>query len=446
MIKSIEVCNFKNIEKARIALRPITILCGPNSSGKSSFMQSLLMLKQTFIDLSGMHTLSTRGSVVDLGSFEDLISRHDVSKKLEYEFTIIPSEISYSRGWIGTVRSRLFFIRNLTVKVKYEYIKELEKIELCYIAFVANNDVIIESRKNDDGTYRFVHGSKRNDKRLSWTNPKVHSLTEFLSPQPLMDSLLGKELSSFKSDKLNIIRRMFLAFIEVVSVETDKMNYLGPFRQIPNRYYTTGSAMPTDIGYRGERSVDYLSYKKLSGGVDTIKFVQTWLQRLGYASKFDIKTIKSVIKTTSLINKSTGVESTLVDVGFGVSQVLPVIIAVCRHDGGIHFFEQPEIHLHPKSQGDIADLFIENMAGHKSFVVETHSEHFINRMRLRVAEGKINKDDVAIYYISCGEDGFVSRRVDIADDGSYEMYPDGFFDESYQESKKIMMSRIVRNG
>ena len=106
------------------------------------------------------------------------------------------------------------------------------------------------------------------------------------------------------------------------------MNYLGPFRKTPDRYYMTGGAMPSDIGYRGESSIDYLSYMKMSGEEEIIRFTKRWLKRLGYASHFDIETIKSFIKTVKLKNKITSVESSLVDVGFGISQVLPVIIAV----------------------------------------------------------------------------------------------------------------------
>ncbi len=82
MIRNLNISNFKCINQSTIEFRPLTILCGPNSSGKSSLSQALLLLKQSFADIGGIHTLSPRGNIVDLGSFPELIWQHNIENSL----------------------------------------------------------------------------------------------------------------------------------------------------------------------------------------------------------------------------------------------------------------------------------------------------------------------------------------------------------------------------
>ncbi len=88
MLKQICISNFKCIDRAKIVLKPLTILCGPNSSGKSTLSQSLLLLKQSSESIGGIHTLSPRGNIIDLGSFSDFIRNHDLNNRLSYAFDL----------------------------------------------------------------------------------------------------------------------------------------------------------------------------------------------------------------------------------------------------------------------------------------------------------------------------------------------------------------------
>jgi len=459
MIHSIGISNFKCITNAEIKIKPITILCGPNSSGKSSLSQSLLLLKQTYSAIGGMHTLTPNGNLIDLGSFQELIRNHDLSNLLQYHIILdyVRDRYSKNKGHFlrdtslrRNLRSRFHSTNDdislLDINIDYNYQAEQEKITLDRVVIKEHDDFFIESRKNKTGTYRFAYGEILGNKKPGWSNPNLTSLTDFLSPQLPKDALLQRSLSEFKSQKLYYIRTGMRRHLSTLANEFEDMNYLGPFRQVPNRYYMTGGAMPSDIGYRGESSVAYLSYMKVSGERKIIDFVSYWLKRLNYASQFDVKTIKDFIKSVVLTNNISNVESSLIDVGFGISQVLPVIIAVCRHKYGIHIFEQPEIHLHPKSQSDIADLFIENSNSDKSFIIETHSEHLIHRMRRRVSEGKLNPNNIQIYYVDSGSKGSSIRPISIDNNGAFLNFPTNFFDEAYQESRRIVEAGMNRRA
>lgn len=454
MINKIRISNFKCIDNADIELKPLTILCGPNSSGKSSFSQALLLLKQSSEAIGGIHTLSPRGKIVDLGSYPDLIRNHDTKSLLSYHLQIDTTS-RYLRNALITLsflmrrefKRRVITPRQITsfqCDIDYKYLSDQEKIDLDRISITSGSQFLIESRKNRTGTYRFAYGYPTTNQKFKWSNPNLKSLTDFLSPQPARQLLMGERLSTFKSEKLFQIRRILLGYISALSLETEVLNYLGPFRQVPSRYYMTGGAMPSDIGYKGESSVDYISYMKMSEDEEIIDFTKYWLKRLNYAKDFDVTTIKSFIKSVQLQNSITKIESSLIDVGFGISQVLPVIIAVFRHKAGIHIFEQPEIHLHPRSQADIADLFIENKKSNISFIVETHSEHFLNRIRRRVAEGTLKPNEVKIYYVFHDMNGYHADEVEIGENGSFVAFPENFFDEAYRESKMIVKAAIDR--
>ena len=88
MFKRIQLSNFKCIDQAQLELKPLTVLCGPNSSGKSSLTQSLLLLKQSSESIGGIYNLSPRGNIVDLGSYPEFIRNHDTNNLLRYRIDI----------------------------------------------------------------------------------------------------------------------------------------------------------------------------------------------------------------------------------------------------------------------------------------------------------------------------------------------------------------------
>lgn len=180
-----------------------------------------------------------------------------------------------------------------------------------------------------------------------------------------------------------------------------RIKYIGPLRAKPERaYLAIGS--PIDIGNAGENAVpilwlyqnDRILSKTSIGGESNerklVLAVQDWLQEFGIAYSFHITKPKRVIYQAEL-ESAPGSKTmvTIADVGFGVSQLLPVIVAGLRapKDSTL-ILEQPEIHLHPRLQGKLADFLICMVELGKKVIVETHSEHLINMLRLRIAQDK----------------------------------------------------------
>ncbi|MEY8252204.1 MAG: DUF3696 domain-containing protein, partial [Colwellia sp.] len=124
----------------------------------------------------------------------------------------------------------------------------------------------------------------------------------------------------------------------------------------------------------------------------------------------------------------------------GISQVFPVIVLSCIKEHGLAAIEQPELHIHPKLQVELADLFIDAVKRSNSmFLLETHSEHLLLRFLRRIRENhgdssKFNKDSLAVIYANSGLNGSEYSNLVITEDGDFlEGWPDGFFDERDEE-------------
>lgn len=124
------------------------------------------------------------------------------------------------------------------------------------------------------------------------------------------------------------------------------------------------------------------------------------------------------------------------DVGIGISQVLPVLVMAYASRNKLMAMEQPEIHLHPALQAELADVFVESTLGERknTFILETHSEHLILRLLRRVREGLLSPNDLSVLYVQPTESGSTVLEVRVDDDGDFiDRWPGGFFEEAFNE-------------
>ncbi len=159
----------------------------------------------------------------------------------------------------------------------------------------------------------------------------------------------------------------------------------------------------------------------------------------------------------------TGQKNNLIDVGHGLSQLIPIVVQTFLHQSKtsydakrslakLHIIEQPELHLHPSAQACLIDLFIEgtreNYGFKNKFLVETHSEHMIIRLRRYIVEGKINPEEVAIYYTEKlkSKNHNIIRKLKIDEFGNISNWPEGFFEEDYNEVLKLRSSLHEKQG
>lgn len=131
------------------------------------------------------------------------------------------------------------------------------------------------------------------------------------------------------------------------------------------------------------------------------------------------------------------------EIGTGVSQLMPLIVAAINQKGGLVACEQPELHLHPRVQVAIGDLLIQNTE-HVNYLIETHSEHLILRLLKRIRQNTDNelpegfkaftKEEIAINYLEPSKEGVKVKKIRIDDDGEFkDRWPQGFFSERKDE-------------
>jgi len=134
----------------------------------------------------------------------------------------------------------------------------------------------------------------------------------------------------------------------------------------------------------------------------------------------------------------TGVISNLMDVGYGASQVIPILRAGLSSSEGPLYIEQPEIHLHPKAQGTLGD-FLCNISKYRQVVIETHSVHMINRARILIARGELAATHVIVNYVYRQPDGSRVVPIPILENGDFgREWPEGFFDERFEDTMLLL--------
>ena len=238
----------------------------------------------------------------------------------------------------------------------------------------------------------------------------------------------------------------------------DGIFYLGPLREYPQREYRWSGASPVDVGSRGEHSVDAIlaatsrnEKRNLQPRFRLISFqemVAYWLQELELIHSFEIKEIaqgSNLYHALVRANESSP-ETMLTDVGFGVSQVLPVLVLLYYvPDGSIVLMEQPEIHLHPSVQSGLADIMLAVAKRRRiQIIVESHSEHLLRRFQRRAAEGNVPASDLKLYFVN-NDDG-VAKLNDLTlnEFGEIENWPDRFFGDEVGEIAAISKASLGR--
>ena len=235
--------------------------------------------------------------------------------------------------------------------------------------------------------------------------------------------------------------------------------YLGPLREYPSREYSWSGAQPSDMGRRGEKVVQALLAsrgrgEKISRGRRKPKYtleeyVAHWLKELNLIETFVVKPLAESSKNYQvLVKRGPGSPPVLItDVGFGISQILPVIV-LCYYvpEGSTIILEQPEIHLHPSVQAGLADVFIDAIKVRKiQIILESHSEHLLRRLQRRIAEAEsLTNDDVALYFCEDlgGESHMTPLEVDMF--GTIRNWPRDFFGSEFEEMAETTSAAMRR--
>jgi predicted ATPase len=485
IIQNISVKNFKSLrDTGTLNLKPITLLVGPNSSGKTALLQSILMLKQTLESRNIEIPLVLRGRYVDLSSFRDVIFRHNVKDDIEISLGFsqvriwsIKFRVGYEEESVRLVQRYMEFsihpktegsekhIRfdeeKIVVKegetTLYELKKpeEVEKRNFLYRPIILPRLTPylyrIKSIKEELEKLDKIKSEKLQDKERIKLEEKIRLLQREMI-------FLQKEMKFLETRIKRLFGEVSVEQISVEQIKTldvlmdalrdcstyfqrlliENTYYIGPLREYPQRYYIASGEYPRDVGLRGEHTAEviYFDFRRENPQYEKLRY---WMREMNLAYDVKISPVTEGLYTLSIIDPNVKIEVSLADIGFGASQLLPIIVeGIYAKAGSVLLIEQPEIHLHPKLQAALMDFFIDIIKEGKQIIVETHSEHLILRLQRRIAEGKLSHADVVLYYFEGSENGSKITQVELDENGTIKTWPKGFFEEDLEESYSLL--------
>lgn len=231
--------------------------------------------------------------------------------------------------------------------------------------------------------------------------------------------------------------RVSLAVESEVSRLLSHLSYLGPLRDFPKRFYESPEEIPNSVGSRGEYAPQILFLKRDPAFV---RNVRKWVQVFGLGDRIRSKPLHRGIFSLEVVPSKKGARVDFAHAGFGLSQLLPLIVQSFHMETGETLFvEQPEIHLNPRLQCSLANLFSTMVKAEKTVIIETHSEHFVLRVRSLIARKELKPEDVALYFVEKSGAESTVRRIPIGEDGHIEPseWPKGFFEDSIGEALSL---------
>ena len=288
---------------------------------------------------------------------------------------------------------------------------------------------------------------------IQLTDEQKHILRETLIAQ-LPDVATENEAQWYNIDFFRHIEQ------SLIDIFTSRIRYLGANRLVPTMIFASNTPMNwSEVGTKGENVASALR----EHGNKEIKFfhpelqnvhrgplnnaVILWLQHFQLVERIETEDKGKLGTLLKIHTLGLDKELDLTSVGFGTSQILPIIVqGLLTPPGGIFIVEQPEVHLHPRVQSQLADFFLALIHANIQCIIETHSEHIINRLRRRIVEDESNKTvkRIQIYFVEKREAKSLFSKVEANEYGAIINWPAGFFDQVENENLYIAKTASKR--
>lgn len=541
LIRSITLTNFKGFaEEVRINLRPITLLFGANSTGKSSVLQALQLVREVLErGDANIDRTSQGGETIDLGGFRNFVHNRDLERTVTLQIEMelgsdaipeffedgiqdrsnVDEEVWRFHETLDSIRNQ---VQQVAVQLTLSWSHFLEQAVISGYRVDINGDWCANVATDSSGSKpqlqlnakhhifhaKEIEGKELFDELAVWVRPGIESRAfraelgmetdEEADDEPIPNSVLLAVLEVVRTayaDNPNpgyavwlqgfqgalprldkpilipagrpekasnvFVLQEFSAFMswlligpaQLLQDQLRKSRYLGPLRRIPPRDFDVALSKNEAAWSDGMAAWQTL----LSGADNLVSECSEWMQHdqklaTGYGversivREFDMsgpepRPLGNVRRRLSLVDSS-GQRHLPQDVGVGISQVLPVVVAAQDEMASLVTIEQPELHIHPAVQVGLGDLFI-NGALNKglSFLVETHSEHLVMRLQRRLREqltgelpddvAPFNPKDVSFVYLGRNVNGQVSAsHIGLTPEGKFDSpWPNGFFAE-----------------
>ena len=386
MLRYMRLENFRAFDKVTVEFAPLTVLLGANSTGKSSILHALILLKQSLRGGDYRIPLTFSGPLINLGLLKDV-------------------------GWQG--RDHLLFGLQWDSGQGVEFsVKPRQGVSL--------------STSKEDFLFRFddeQYELRKKDKVTPWYFSFDFSRSEQITP-------FGEEKEARALREVNATITDFFT----------RLRYVGPLRE-PFRETPFSGEEPESVGPDARYLIPFLKSRP-----DVTRRIGEWLRERGLAAGVEVRETAegSGRWAAYILEEEGGRRINLADTGFGYSQLIPVLAELYgAPEGSLILIEQPELHLNPRLTVWMGDVLFSAIDEGKAVLAETHSEHIVLRLRRRVAEGVLPADQLALYFASRSlEEGkSYLQRIELDEAGQpVERWPEGFWSEDYEEKGVLACS------
>lgn len=378
-IEQLTIQNFKSLKNISVKLSNLTLLTGVNSSGKSSFIQTLLLLKQNAENIKMFILFS---SFLNDTKDKGITTRFDEIKKSIPPFSLDGEYITLGEG-----KSLLY----------QDVFNELINIELIYsdgqalkVSFDTDSNCTAEKNSPTKTDPNLVFSMLANFHYIR-TDRAIPSITYPLSVKHIRNNSIGFN-GEYATHYLAENRHKILCI-----------------KQLKHPNTTTEQLLENVSAWLGE----------ISSGINISATVHEQLQMASLTYQYEY-------------DEQTTAQYTPLNVGFGITYVLPIIVAILKSDpGDLLIIENPESHLHPAGQSKIAELCSIAASNGVQIIIETHSDHFLNGVRVAIKKELLQPDDSQIYFFQKSENNLetITTALNIDKEGRIDEWPKGFFDE-----------------
>ena len=406
-ISSLYVGNFKGVAQARwVPLRPLTVFVGPNSSGKSTCLHALACLSQTVklpnnrrpLSLDDEYASVHLGRFIEVAhsrSYDDAITLGIEVPGASYTTTAIkPEKFAFVRG-------------DLQATYNFKCTQDTQAMYLDSSTMKIDNETISVSRSGE----RYQAVDVRTGRSATFEQFEGFFLRLYHG---------GKGPADFEA--FVNMQMAVQALQDHVQNALQNTLYLGPFRQSPQRRYPTRGTSPLEVGAQGEAAVTMLANESVeSRKRPRIQQVGEWLGVLGLGNEVGLERLGASDLFGVNVTLRDGSAFPIADLGYGMSQVLPVLVQCSfAEPGSTLLFEQPEIHLHTASAKPLANVFAETANRGVGVVIETHSPQLVWAVVNAIRAGKIQRSDVAVYRVA--RDGGSSCLTELPIEEDLDIY------------------------
>lgn len=409
MIERIDISGFKSLKQLSLKVRPITVLIGLNSSGKSSILQLLGILKQSVMDSSSSY-LRTFGSLVNLGRFEDIVYERKKGNEIQIEIKGAREQFLTPPFSIRTVYSYLF-------TVDFNGLK--------------NSTCTIESGKT------ILGGEYKRGVSAQKVKIPIYQGSLLFQPQdrigyPFQYGGIEGNIGDFDVSRID----------KLVDVVRDDLNdfFLVPaIRGLSSPNYPLDSASSSDMIDATNLNTQAIKYSStvVYEGQAVERKINKWIGRI---TGITVRG-RTVPDKQASVDVSRKIDVNVVNEGFGTNQLIHLFAQIAKAPSfSLIGIEEPETHLHPKAQSELAKVLIEiSREERKNLILTTHSEHILYRFLIEIGKGNLKSEDLAIYHFRLSEEGITEvERLTVDERGRLEKGIPDFLETDLDEFKEFL--------